>query len=223
MPRYVALLRGINVGGNKKVPMARLRELMEGLGYTDVATLLQSGNAVFTSKEKSPAKVVKQLEAAIAGEFGFEVAVVLRTRDELAAVIQANPLPGAEEAPSWFLVTFLSDVPDPKRLAAIDPAAYLPDEFRLVGREIYARFPRGIGTSKLATVLGGLKLGVTPTARNWNTVTKLLELADGMKSAKRALALAVVVLCGALVSGCSSGAHSTASGTTYVASRTRYA
>ncbi len=178
MPRYIALLRGINVGGNKKVPMARLRELMEGLGYTDVATLLQSGNAVFTSKEKSPAKVVKQLEAAIAGEFGFEVSVVLRTRDELAAAIQANPLPGAEEAPSWFLVTFLSDVPDPKRLAAIDPAAYLPDEFRLVGREIYARFPKGIGTSKLATVLGGLKLGVTPTARNWNTVTKLLELAD---------------------------------------------
>lgn len=178
MPRYIALLRGINVGGNKKVPMARLRELMEGLGYTDVATLLQSGNAVFTSKEKSPAKLVKQLEAAIAGEFGFEVSVVLRTRDELAAAIQANPLPGAEDAPSWFLVTFLSDVPEPKRLQTIDPAAYLPDEFRVVGREIYARFPNGIGTSKLATVLGGLKLGVTPTARNWSTVTKLLELAD---------------------------------------------
>ena len=179
MPRYVALLRGINVGGNKKVPMARLRELMEGLGYTDVATLLQSGNAVFTSKEKSAAKVVKQLEAAIAGEFGFEVSVVLRTRDELAAAIEANPLPGAEEAPSHFLVTFLSDVPDPKKLEAIDPAAYLPDEFRLVGREIYARFPNGIGTSKLATVLMGAKLGVTPTARNWGTVTKLLALADG--------------------------------------------
>jgi uncharacterized protein (DUF1697 family) len=179
MPRYVALLRGINVGGNKKVPMARLRELMEGLGYTDVATLLQSGNAVFTSKEKSPAKVVKQLEVAIAKEFGFEVSVVLRTRDELAAAIQANPLPGAEDAPSQFLVTFLSDVPDPKRLKEIDPAAYLPDEFRVVEREIYARFPNGVGNSKLATVLGGPRLGVTPTARNWNTVTKLLELADG--------------------------------------------
>jgi uncharacterized protein (DUF1697 family) len=179
MPRYVALLRGINVGGNKKVPMARLRELMEGLGYTGVATLLQSGNAVFTSKERSPAKVVKQLEAAIAGEFGFEVSVVLRTRDELAAAIEANPLPGAEDAPSQFLVTFLSDVPEPKRLQAIEPAAYLPDEFRVVGREIYARFPNGIRDSKLATVLGGAKLGVTPTARNWSTVTKLLELADG--------------------------------------------
>lgn len=178
MPRYIALLRGINVGGNKKVPMAQLRALMEGLGYTGVATLLQSGNAVFTCKEKSPAKVVKQLEAAIAQEFGFEVAVVLRTRDELAAVIQANPLAGAEDAPSQFLVTFLSDVPDPKKLAAIEPMAYLPDEFRVVGREIYARFPNGIRDSKLATVLGGPRLGVTPTARNWNTVLKLLELAD---------------------------------------------
>lgn len=179
MARYIALLRGINVGGNKKVPMAQLRELMEGLGYTDVATLLQSGNAVFTSKEKNPARVATQLEAAIAREFGFEVAVVIRTRDELAAVIQANPLPGAEEAPSRFLVTFLSGAPDPKRFEQLDPAAYLPDEFRLVGREIYARFPNGVGTSKLATVLGGTRLGVTPTARNWSTVTKLLELADG--------------------------------------------
>ncbi|MFL5351176.1 DUF1697 domain-containing protein [Archangium sp.] len=178
MPRYIALLRGINVGGNKKVPMAQLRELMEGLGYTDVATLLQSGNAVFTSKEKSPAKVGRQLEVAIAKEFGFEVSVVIRTRDELAAAIQANPLSGAEDDPSHFLVTFLSDAPEPKKLEAIDPKAYLPDEFRVVGREIYARFPKGIGDSKLATVLGGPRLGVTPTARNWNTVLKLLELAD---------------------------------------------
>jgi uncharacterized protein (DUF1697 family) len=179
MARYIALLRGINVGGNKKVPMAQLRELMEGLGYTEVATLLQSGNAVFTCKEKNPAKVGKQLEAAIVQEFGFEVSVVLRTRDELEAVIKANPLPGAEDAPSQFLVMFLSEAPDPKRFAQLDPAAYLPDEFRLVGREIYARFPNGVGRSKLATVLGGTRLGVIPTGRNWSTVTKLLELADG--------------------------------------------
>ncbi|MBN1210175.1 MAG: DUF1697 domain-containing protein [Myxococcaceae bacterium] len=178
MARYVALLRGINVGGNKKVPMARLRALLEGLGYTDVTTLLQSGNVVFTGKKQSPAQVARQLEAAIAEEFGFEVAVIVRTRDELAAAIQANPLPGAEEAPSKFLVTFLSDVPDRKRLQAIDPAAYLPDEFRVLGREIYARFPNGIGKSKLATVLLGERLGVTQTARNWSTVTKLLALAD---------------------------------------------
>jgi uncharacterized protein (DUF1697 family) len=178
MARYVALLRGINVGGNKKVPMAQLRKLLEGLGFTDVATLLQSGNAVFTSKEKNPKKLAGQIEAALATEFGFEVAVIVRTRDELAAAIKANPLSGAEEAPSRFVVMFLSDLPDQKRLKEIDPAAYLPDEFRVAGREIYARFAQGIGDSKLATVLGGSRLGVTPTARNWNTVLKLLELAS---------------------------------------------
>jgi uncharacterized protein (DUF1697 family) len=179
MARYVALLRGINVGGHRKVPMADLRRLLEGLGYTNVATLLQSGNAVFTSKEENPARVVTQIETALAGKLGFEVAVVLRTRDELAAAIEANPLAGAEEAPSRFLVAFLSGLPDTRRLQELDPAAYLPDEFRVVGREIYGRFPNGVGESKLATVLlAKARLGVTPTTRNWSTVTKLLELAD---------------------------------------------
>ena len=179
MPRYIALLRGINVGGNKKVPMARLRTLLDDLGHTEVATLLQSGNAVFTSKEKSPAKVAKAMQGAIAKEFGFEVSVILRTRDELAAAIAANPLPGADEEPSRFAVSFFSDAPDPKLLARIDAKAHLPDEFRVVGREIYARYPNGMGNSTLAVALGGLKLGAIPTARNWNTVKKLLELADG--------------------------------------------
>lgn len=178
MARYIALLRGINVGGNKKVPMAQLKALLEGLGYCEVSTLLQSGNAVFTTKAKKPTLVVKEIEAAISKELGFDVAVVIRTRDELAEAIKANPLKGAEDAPSQFLVTFLSDVPDPKKLAAIDPEAYAPDEFKVVGLQIYARFPNGIHQSKLAVVLMGKKLGVTPTARNWNTVTKLLQLAD---------------------------------------------
>lgn len=178
MPRYIALLRGINVGGNKKVPMAKLRELLEGLGYTGVATLLQSGNAVLTSKEKNPERVASQIEKAIAKEFGFEVSVLIRTRDELAAALKANPLSGAEAEPSKFLITFLSDVPDKKKLKEIDPAVYLPDEFRVVGRELYARFPNGIGESKLAVALTEKRLGVIPTGRNWNTVVKLLELAD---------------------------------------------
>lgn len=178
MARYVALLRGINLGGKRKVPMARLRKMLEGLGYASVATLLQSGNAVFTCKEQGEAKLIQQLEASIAAEFGLEVAVLVRTRDELAAAVRKNPLPGAGRDPSRFLVTFLSGVPDPKRVREIDAAAYLPDEFRVVSREIYARFPNGAGRSKLAAMLGGPRLGVTATARNWRTVTKLLELAD---------------------------------------------
>ncbi len=179
MTRYVALLRGINVGGNKKVPMAQLRTLVEGLGYTDVATLLQSGNVVFSSKaKKKQALLEKQLEQAIAAEFGFEVSVLVRSRDELAEVIEANPLEGAEEAPSKFLVTFLAAEPAPEVLKKLDPEAYLPDEFALVGRALYARFPNGIGRSKLATLLANPRFGVTATARNWATVRKLLELAD---------------------------------------------
>ena len=174
MARTIALLRGINVGGNKLVPMARLRELLEKLGFTDVATLLQSGNAVFTGKKAS----AKALESALEKEFGFEVAVVLRTRDELARVIDANPFAGPIDNPSKFVVTFLSGAPDQKAFAAIDQSRFAPDDLRLVGQEIYGRFPDGMGNSKLAAALAGLRLGVTQTARNWNTVTKLLELAD---------------------------------------------
>jgi len=176
--RYIAFLRGINVGGNKKVPMAKLRTLLQALGHTHVSTLLQSGNVVFTSSEKNSTKLVKPMEAALEKEFGFSVSIVVRTREELAAAINNNPLEGAEATPSQFLVTFLSASPDPKRLQEIDAAAYLPDEFRVVGREIYARFPNGIRDSKLAVILGGPRLGVTATARNWNTVQKLLAMAD---------------------------------------------
>ena len=170
------MLRG--VGPHKPVPVVRLRKVLEALGYTGVATVLQTGNAVFGSLEKDEAKMVKRIEAALAGEFGFELPVVVRTREQLAAAIRKNPLPGADDDPSRFLVTFLSGLPDRKKLAAIDPAAHLPDEFRVIGREIYARFPNGIARSKLAVKLSSLKLGVTPTARNWNTVRKLLEPAD---------------------------------------------
>jgi len=177
MARYAALLRGINVGGNKKVPMAQLKALLEGLGFTEVVTLLQSGNVVFTAPgKKTSLALEKQLEKAIEEEFGFEVGVVVRSHAELAQAIEANPLEGAEEEPSKFLVVFLSDKPDPKKVKAIDPAAYAPDEFKLSGRELYARFPNGMGRSKLAPVLTSQKLGVTATGRNWNTVKKLLEL-----------------------------------------------
>jgi uncharacterized protein (DUF1697 family) len=178
MPRYIALLRGINVGGNKKVPMAALRTVLEGLGCTGVATLLQSGNAVLTSKEKSAPRVAAQIEKAILAEVGFDVSVVIRTRDEWADVIRRNPMPGAEKDASRFVVFALSKAPDPKRIAELDAKKYLPDEMVFSGRELYVRFPKGMGRSKLFTLLSGPKLGVVATARNWRTVTKLLALAD---------------------------------------------
>ncbi|WFB10110.1 DUF1697 domain-containing protein [Streptomyces sp. LX-29] len=181
MTRQIALLRGINVGGNKKFPMARQRELMQALGYRDVTVYLQSGNVVFADPGTPPERTARAIEDRIAADMGFPVPVMVRTRDELAAVVTANPYPAAAAEPKTLHVVFLSDVPaDTAPLDALDRAAYAPDEFRLIGRELYLHCPNGLGRSKLAEKILGMRLGVTVTARNWNTVTRLLALADAV-------------------------------------------
>lgn len=177
--RYVALLRGINVGGNKLVPMAQLKTLLSGLGYGQPTTLLQSGNAVFTSSVKSSAKVEKAIETALLKTFGFEVSVVVRTSDAWKLAVGNNPFPHAVQNPSAFLVYFLSGTPEPAALATLTKQRTGHDEFRVVGQEIYAQFPDGIRDSKLAAALVNPKLGVKATGRNWNTVLKLQALLDG--------------------------------------------
>ena len=111
--RYAALLRGINVGGNKKIPMAALRELMQGLGYADVVTHLQSGNAVFSSPRQQPQTLARAIAERIASEFAMDVKVVIRTGSEIADVIKRSPLPDGPENPSRFFVAFLAPVPQP--------------------------------------------------------------------------------------------------------------
>jgi uncharacterized protein (DUF1697 family) len=166
VPRQIALLRGVNVGGNKKVEMARLRALLERLGYTDVRTYVNSGNVVFTGPRRSE----KHLEQAIAAEFGFDVPVVLRSRDELAAVVQANPLRDVAQDPSRYLVVFCAD----EAATDLDPADFVPETFCIAGREAYLWAPGGIADSELAK----WSFGAKSTARNWRTVEKLLALAD---------------------------------------------
>ncbi|MEU6082646.1 DUF1697 domain-containing protein [Streptomyces sp. NPDC047108] len=178
MTTYVALLRGINLGGHKKVPMADLRDLLTGLGHGDVRTLLQSGNAVFTSEERNTARLVTGLERAIAERFGFEVPCLALSADDLRAVAGRNPFPPTSVDPSRMFVTFLSGPVDPERLAHVDPHGYPPDEYRVGERELFLRCPDGMGRSKLAEVLGRTDLGLTATVRNWNTVTKLLAMTD---------------------------------------------
>ncbi|MFH8343214.1 DUF1697 domain-containing protein [Streptomyces sp. NPDC018045] len=179
MSRQVALLRGINVGGHKKFPMAQQRALFASLGHTDVTVLLQTGNIVFADPGTPPAQTARRIEARIADDLGFAVPVLVRTRDELAATVAANPFPQAVAEPKTLHVTFLSDAPtDTAPLEALDSDAYAPDQFRLVGRELYLWCPNGIGRSRLAEAVSRARLGVTATARNWNTVTKLLALAD---------------------------------------------
>ena len=170
MPRQIALLRGVNVGGNKRVEMARLRDLMEELGYRDVRTYVNSGNVVFSGPRRSE----QHLKTAIAKAFGFEVPVVLRSREELADVVAANPLRDVATDPAKHLVVFCAA----KASTDLDPADFAPETFVVRGREVYLWAPGGIGTSPLAKLLAAKSLGDKSTARNWRTVEKLLELAD---------------------------------------------
>lgn len=176
--RYVALLRGINVGGKNKVPMQTLRELLAGIGGSGVRTHLQSGNAVFTHEEENPLRLAGELERRITEELGLTIACLVRTAADLRRVMEANPFPMEGVNPSRFMVTFLSGPVPLDKLAAIDPAAYAPDEFRAGEREIYGHFPDGVRDSKLAALFTDRRLGLTASTRNWNTVTKLVELSE---------------------------------------------
>ncbi|MFF1630980.1 DUF1697 domain-containing protein [Streptomyces sp. NPDC058272] len=176
--RYAALLRGINVGGAKKVPMAELRTLMEGLGYGDVRTYLQSGNAVFSADHGDEHSLAAELAGAIEKHFGFTVGVLVRDHAYLTAVREACPFPAAELEGKQLHATYFSGPVDAERFASVDPAAFLPEEFRLGDRVLYLYAPDGLGRSKLAEALSRPRLlkGVTATSRNWNTVVKLQEL-----------------------------------------------
>lgn len=179
MPRYAVLLRGINVGGNKKVAMADLRRLLSGLGFIDVQTLLQSGNAVFGYRRTKPEGLARRIEGAIRDQLGLEVSCIVRSREEMQAVIADNPLPPAAEDGSKFLVVFLSGPPDPEQLAEHDPVELAPDRIRLGDRVIYQWCPDGILAAPAAGGFVEKYLSVTATGRNWKTVTKLGALLDG--------------------------------------------
>jgi uncharacterized protein (DUF1697 family) len=176
MANRVALLRGINIGPRQRVKMPELRALIEGLGYTDVETLVQSGNVVFTARAK-PATLETKLEQEIEKQLGVDPKVVVRTRDELAAAIEACPF-AVPEDPKNLHVTFLSGEPDKAAVKKLEDAKLAPDEISFAGREIYILYGNGMGRSELAQQLGRAKLGVAATDRNWNTVTKLLEMCD---------------------------------------------
>ncbi|MFD9885980.1 DUF1697 domain-containing protein [Streptomyces alboflavus] len=177
---YAALLRGINVGGSRKVPMARLRALLEGLGHTGVATYLQSGNAVFTADHGDEESLAAEVSGALEREFGFTVDVLVRDAAYLRAVADACPFPADTLQGKQLHVTYFSASVDAARFAALDQASFLPEEFRLGDRALYLYAPDGLGRSKLGEALArpALTKGLVATSRNWNTVTKLVELTD---------------------------------------------
>jgi uncharacterized protein (DUF1697 family) len=172
----VALLRGINLAGRARVEMARLRDVIEALGYRDVRTHLQSGNVVFTS-ERAPEEAAREIEGAVA-EHLISVPVLVRTRDELAKIVELDPLGDVATDTRRYLVTFLSGRPDRRRLRDLDAADFEPEAFHVAGREAYVWSPGGVRASRLSYAFWEKHFGLTATARNWNTVTKLLALAD---------------------------------------------
>ena len=177
MPRHVVLLRGINLVRSHRISMAELRSALEAAGFRDVKTYVQSGNIVLTS-EAAPERVAQRVGALIKKEFGHDIAVVVRSHAELKAVVKRNPLGKVANNPKRHLVTFLgSALPVATRKRLGDVAG--PEErFAVHGKEIYSWHPEGVGRSPLWERLGGKALGVTATARNWDTVTTLLAMSE---------------------------------------------
>lgn len=176
MTSYLALLRGINVGGANKVPMRDLRALLEDLGYENVRTYLQSGNVLLDGRSATSRKLATEIEDAISNAFDLTIPVIVRTQRELEHVATGNPWPTEGVKPSSLHVMFLAGSASAKAVKTLDFDRSPPDEFNVKGREIFLRFPNGSGRSKLTIDYFERKLGTQATARNWNTVVKVLEL-----------------------------------------------
>ena len=177
MAQLIVLLRGVNIGPRNRVRMPELRELLSEAGFGDVRTYVQSGNVVLSSRS-TPGQVTRKCKQLVADAFGLDIAVVVRTRAELAKVVRRNPLGDVADNPKLYQVSFLARKADRVVERKLEAAAAPEEQFVISGREIYAWHPVGVARSKLWAVLAGRDLGVTATARNWTTVTKLLELAN---------------------------------------------
>ena len=176
---YIAMLRGINVSGHKLVKMERLRAAFAGLGFTQVATYIQSGNVVFAAPTGTLPALTRKIEAQILRDFGFAVPVFLTTAAKLAEVIRQNPLvkdPAVEH--DRLHVTFLSGEPPATARELLQPLAAAREQVRLVGQAIYLYCPAGYGNTKLANAAIEKKLKVGATTRNWKTVNTLLAMAQ---------------------------------------------
>jgi uncharacterized protein (DUF1697 family) len=177
MTMYAALLRGINLGKRNRIAMADLRALFERLGHRSVATHVQSGNVVFEATGATAARLAASVHDEIQASVGLDVGVILRSAAELARIVRDNPFGDADR--SQLYVTLLAERPKPKAVAELATRTYEPDEYRVVGREVYLHCPNGYGRSKLSNELLERRLGVGATTRNWRTMTTLAEMTSG--------------------------------------------
>ncbi|MFZ3278605.1 MAG: DUF1697 domain-containing protein [Candidatus Sulfotelmatobacter sp.] len=177
MPIYISMLRGINVGGNKRIKMEKLRDSFEALGFEQVKTYIQSGNVVFKAGTISASGLSKKIEGRILSDFDFSVSVISRTANEIANTIKNNPFvnqPGID--PEKLHVAFLSEAPAPSALNKLAQLTLKPDQSRCLGKEVYLYFPNGVsGSSLWKHPLDGV-LSVSATTRNWKTVNSLHQM-----------------------------------------------
>lgn len=177
MTAYVAFLRGINVGTSRRLKMAAMREALADAGYEGVRTLGQSGNVALSSAGDAAA-VERGLEATFQSALGIDAAVMVRTADELAAVVAADPFGAEADDPSRYQVSFLSAEPAAAAVEELERACVAPERVAVRGRHVYAWHPNGIRDSELAKRIASRRLGVEVTARNWRTVIKMLDLVE---------------------------------------------
>jgi uncharacterized protein (DUF1697 family) len=177
MPIYIAMLRGINVGGHHRIKMDQLRTSLEALGLQQVKTYIQSGNVVFKTAKSSQAALSKKIENQILSQFGFSASVILRTADEMASTIKNNPfLNEPDIVPEKLHVAFLSDAPALATLNKLASLTLAPDQSLCLGKEVYLYFPNGVsGSSLWKHPLDGV-LSVVTTTRNWKTVNTLYQM-----------------------------------------------
>jgi len=179
------MLRGVNVGGHNKIKMEALRALYESLKLRDSQTYVQSGNVIFRSDERDIARLTKRIEEGIERKFGFRPDVILRTAAEMRDVVERNPFAkrrGIE--PGKLLVSFLGSDPGEEAREKVRQMKCDPEEMRIEGREIYIYFPNGMGRSKLPWAGLGKMLKTPATGRNWNSVTKMMEMAEKLEGSE---------------------------------------
>jgi uncharacterized protein (DUF1697 family) len=177
MDTYIALFRGINVGGNNPLPMLELVTLLEEFGLSNVKTYIQSGNAVFQSKQVNSEELSQKISAAIEKRRGFVAQVLILDVNEFRTAIASNPFPEAEAEPNTLHCFFLSSLPEQPNLKALETVKKDSEQFRLLDKIFYLYAPEGIGRSKLAMKVEKT-LGVAVTARNWRTVSKIMEMVE---------------------------------------------
>jgi uncharacterized protein (DUF1697 family) len=182
MAVMISMLRGVNVGGHNQISMEALRGICASLKLQDARTYVQSGNVVFRTTQQNPVRLAAGMENAIEKKLGFRPAVVLRTTSELRAVIAKNPFAARKNlVPGKLLVSFLAETPTAEAWAELRKIKADPEELRIADRELYIYFPDGMGRSKFPWARLDKILKTAATGRNWNTVMKLLEMAEEME------------------------------------------